>query len=232
MIVSDLIEINRRLFHDLWNMADVSSQPNGLSPRLILPEKRDKAIRFSEQEARFLYCSLLNSMNYFYSVETPTEQTYKQTGRTSVSAASDLSLYVKKNDGFKKIANVEFKAHNPQIAHIKKDIEKLIREGIVGNWFHLLKNIHSGTLPTLFNKISGSFKDNSKYVGERSLSFVFSFCVLDKKWACLKHFMYDSDVDNFDGYVDEFFNLKYTLRQGKIEISENAGWNIIENEKC
>ena len=74
MIISDVIEINRRLLYDLWNLTDVSQPPTGLSPRLILPKMRNKSIRIIEQEARFLYCSLLNNFNYFYSVETPTEK--------------------------------------------------------------------------------------------------------------------------------------------------------------
>ena len=93
MVIDDVLEINRRLFYDLWHIANASCVPSGLSPRLILPKKRTEDIRISKQEARFLYCSLLNNLNYFYSVKTPTEEVYIQKGQTTQSAASDLSLY-------------------------------------------------------------------------------------------------------------------------------------------
>ena len=53
MNIEDLIEINRRLSHDLWNVSCFNNKPSGLSPRLIFPEKRiNNEIRISEQEAR------------------------------------------------------------------------------------------------------------------------------------------------------------------------------------
>ena len=92
MIIKDVREINRRLFYELWNVADNSKLPTGLSPCLIFPKKRDEEIRISEQESRVLFCGLLNNLNYFYSVETPTEELYTQKGDTPQSALSD-SVY-------------------------------------------------------------------------------------------------------------------------------------------
>lgn len=89
----DIFEINRRVCSGLWDIADVNNIPSGLSPRLILPRKRDGNVRISEQEARILYCGILNTLNYYYSIETPTEKVYRQTGNKPVSASSDLSLY-------------------------------------------------------------------------------------------------------------------------------------------
>ncbi len=149
-VMNDIFEINHRLSFNLWYLTDVKSNPQGLSPRLILPKKRSGEIRISEQESRILYCGLLNTSNYYYSIETPTEEVYQQTGKTSQSASSDLSLYGYDGKDFKKVANVEFKAHNPVTEQIRKDIEKIIKEGITGNWFHTLKSINRGTLPSLF----------------------------------------------------------------------------------
>ena len=226
MVITDVIEVNRRLFFDLWNISNVSGSPTGLSPRLILPKRRSQDVRISEQEARFLYCSILNGLNYYYSVETPTKYKYIQKGKTPQSAASDLSLYGYDNNVFNKVVNIEFKAHNPPKEHIRKDIEKLLKENIIGNWFHTLKNIDKKTLKILFNKILDSLKSCKKLVGSNEVSIVFSFCVLEKKWACLKHFLYDPSVGSFDKYTDKFFNLEYDIRGDKVEVSQEGNWRI------
>jgi hypothetical protein len=230
MIIDDVVEINRRLFYDLWNISDVNHPPSGLSSRLILPKRRSEDIRISEQESRFLYCSLLNTLNYYYSVETPTEDVYSQKGETPRSAASDLSLYVYKKNKFKKVVNVEFKAHNPSKEHIKKDIEKLLREEIHGNWFHTLKNVDSRTLPVLFDKIADSLKACRELVTNRQTSIVFSFCVLDKKWACLNRFTCYSYIENFDKYVNEFFEFEYTIKDKRVEVPKKGDWQIFSQK--
>jgi hypothetical protein len=167
-------------------------------------------------------------LNYFYSVETPTEKLYSQKGQTELSASTDLSIYTFEDNKFEKLMNVEFKAHNPAKEHIRKDIEKLIKEDIPGNWFHLLKNIDSKTLPSLFEKIADSLKMHFSDSEKRELSIVLSFCVLDKKWACMKHFQYDRPSHNFDEHVDDFFNLKYAISAGAVEVSHKAGWKIFQ----
>ncbi len=227
-IMNDIFEINHRLSFNLWYLTDVKSNPQGLSPRLILPKKRSGEIRISEQESRILYCGLLNTLNYYYSIETPTEEVYQQTGKTSQSASSDLSLYDYDGKDFKKVANVEFKAHNPDKEQIRKDIEKIIKEGITGNWFHTLKNIDRGTLPSLFQKFIYSFKECSSLIdADKGVSILFCFCVLDKKWACIKHFLYDSSKASFENYLDNFFSLDYFVKFGKIEVKDGNGWSLI-----
>lgn len=231
MITEDIFEINRRLCFNLWSITDVTQKPEGLSPRLILPQKRDKEIRLSEQEARFLFCGLLNTLNYYYSVETPTTEEYQQTGQSALSARSDVSLYVSTNDDhrpFRKIANVEFKAHNPPQEQIKKDVEKLIKESIVGNWIHTLKNIDPQTLPKLFDKFIASMIECSEMVGEREVSMVFCFCVLERKWACIKHFRFDSSTSKFEEYVRRFFEVKVGVDAGAVAVNAEAGWRVFE----
>jgi len=230
MVIEDVIEINRRLFYDLWNISDVTGSPSGLSSRLILPKRRSQDVRISEQESRFLYCSLLNNLNYYYSVETPTEEVYRQKGLTHQSAASDLSLYVYKNNKFNKVVNVEFKAHNPSKEHIRKDIEKLLKEKIHGNWFHTLKNIDSRTLPVLFAKIADSIKTHRELVSDRQTSIVFSFCVLEKKWACLNRFTCDSSIQNFDKYVNDFFEFEYSIKDKEIKVRLKGDWQIFSQK--
>lgn len=228
MLFDDLIEINRRTCSSLWSIADANGHPSGLSPRLIIPTTRKNDLRISEQEARLMFCSSLNNLSYYYSIETPTVQSYQLTGQTAQSALSDLSLYTY-NGSFKKVANIEFKAHNPPQQHISKDIEKLIRENIQGNWFHLLKNIDSGTLPALFTKFINSFNAFSNLVSNKNLSvsILFYFCVLDKKWACYKHFDYRPEQGNFDAYVNSFFSVNYGVSGNKVTVNNNNGWIIV-----
>jgi hypothetical protein len=228
MITKEVLEINRKLFYELWNLADNSKLTTELSPRLIFPKKRDEEIRISEQESRVLLCGLLNNSNYFYSVETPTEELYKQKGKTHRSASSDLSLYIQTNNKTKKVLNVELKAHNPRKENIRKDIEKLMREDVPGNWFHTLKNIDRRTLLKIFNKIAGSIKDCKKNGDENNLSIIFSFCVLEQQWGCIKHFDYKPEYGEFNEYVDNFFALEYCINKSEIVIGKDAGWEIVE----
>jgi len=229
-VINDAVEINRRLFYDLWNISNVSQLPTGLSPRLILPKRRSQDLRISEQEARFLYVGLLNTLNYFYSVETPTEQVYSQKGQKFQSGASDLSLYVQDENQMTKVMNVEFKAHNIKLEDIFKDIEKLIFENISGNWFHLLKNMDKKTIPALFGKIAHSLKECRKKYDVKEISILFSFCVLEKKWACIKYFEYNDSMGNFEKYVDDFLKINYQIKLGKVDVLDDAGWKIISHE--
>ncbi|MDP8263687.1 MAG: hypothetical protein P9M13_10365 [Candidatus Ancaeobacter aquaticus] len=227
-IVKDVHEINKRVCFNLWNVANVNSKLNSLSPHLIFPQKRSGKIRISEQEARVLYCSVLNNLNYFYSMETPTKNVYQQKGQTPVSASTDLSMFINSGNAFEKVVNVEFKAHNPKVEDIRKDIEKLIRENIYGNWFHTLKNIGNKTIPTLFDKFKDSFQKCSKNITKK-VSFVFCFCVLEKKWACTKEFSFDPSHDDLSAYINDFFDLKYsaTAKSASVKINKLKGWTLV-----
>jgi hypothetical protein len=227
-VAQDIIEINRRLCFDIWSLSTSSGDPSGLSPRLLLPVGRNQAPRFSEQEARFLYCALLNSLGYFYSVETPTQGVYKQKGRTASTAASDLSLYRHDGGRFRKLVNVEFK-HSTGYDLIRKDIEKLMGEGILGNWFHFLKNIDKSTLPNLCGKLSRSLAQCYHPEHHHKVSIVLAFCVFERRWACIKHFEFTGTGDTFRASVGNLMCPEYQIAKGKIEVSNKRGWAIIED---
>lgn len=114
--------------------------------------------RISEQELRFIFVEQLNkyavkeNMDLYYSVETPTDESYvfdednggpkvvSKSNKTDggenenninkgVSARIDLVIMAKEADGtFKRVALIEFKAHNPDVNDYRKDICKLINE--------------------------------------------------------------------------------------------------------
>ncbi len=247
MIIEDLIEINRRLSYDLWNVSAFNGHPSGLSPRLIFPVNRiNGEIRISEQEARILYCNILNSLNYFYSIETPTDNAYIQSGKTGVSALSDLSIYTYNNNSssiFNKMVNVEFKAGTSTYEGIRKDIEKIITEGKDGNWFHILKNIDRRSLPVVYNRFIKSIQNH--FNQSKKISILFCICILEleslkleKKWGMIKHFEYDSSLGkNIPNYMEEFFcmdknndlnNIDGKNLETQKDTLKNNGWMIVE----
>jgi len=256
-LIKDLFEINIRALHDLWNVCFIGDNPSGLYPRLVFPKKRGKnkknkdVIRVSEQEARIVYCNVLNNLNYFYSVETPTENKYKLSGKTGVSALSDLSVYTyieednennnKNNDEkkyFKKIVNVEFKANSPVKKNFVKDIKKIVKEKEQGNWFHLLKNVDRATLPSVFRKLVCSFKECEGEGIEKSI--LFCICIFKKKWGMLKIFNYKpSSGKNIINLMEGFFcldknNVSNNIDGKDLEAQKNTlknnGWTIIEQK--
>ena len=128
-----------------------SHRANGKS-RIIFPpygdEKRDKELRFSEQELRFTfvekfteYCDN-NKLNHLYSVETPTNDAYlfsegeivreiREEGENiklpcihnrGISANIDMVVH---DENKHRICLIEFKANNPTPDEIEKDLVKL-----------------------------------------------------------------------------------------------------------
>ncbi len=203
-LVDDLFEINRRICCDIWNLCSANDKPSGLSPRLIFPKEKDDKLRISEQEAKILCCSVLNSLNYFYSVETPTREKYQQKGESPTRAHIDVSLYNFENNQLEHVANVEFKYSTAPEA-IRKDIEKLLKERIQGNWFHTLKNTNKGTFPSVFDKFKTTFGSYLETFSDKNISIVFCFCVVEKQEAYIRHFIYDPEICNYEDYISSFF---------------------------
>ena len=135
----------------LWNAyaRSVGSQPSGSDAgRLVFPKYRGKGLRVSEQEARFAFVEALAKGPLRYSVETPTSKRYSFSGKTPLSAQTDLQLHDESEIG---ICNVEFKAKGVSSSardnfSIYKDVQKLMREPVWGLWFHLLEGIDNSTI--------------------------------------------------------------------------------------
>ena len=146
-------------------------------------------------------------------------------------------MYVK---NLLKINTCIYKAHNVEFEKIRKDIEKLVKERIAGNWFHTLKNIDRGTLPSLFEKWSAALKSCAPLLSQpekgwyNDISLIFCVCVLDKQWACTKQFFYQSALQtqqSFDQYIEEFFQLEYSTTRDEMTIVEPHGWVFYTPEK-
>lgn len=217
-LIHDLLEINRRLSFELWHITTIKERPSGLSPRMLLPVQVDGDVRIGEYEPMILYCGLLNGLNYYYLIENPSE----------TSASSDLNLYVVRNDIFQKVAGVEFKAHNPAEEIIRQDIQKLVKDKVTGNWFHILEDIDSDILNNIFTKLTDSLRSKIDEPGEEPISILFCFCVLERKWTCIKHFFYDRSRGDFNMYVDNFFDLDWTIESDHIVVSKGLDWYIFQ----
>lgn len=205
MTADDLIEMNRRVAFALWNVASQTGSPKALSPHLIFPELRTGDIRVSEQEARLLWCTMLQDTSYYYAIEAPTAETYVQSGTKPISARTDLALYEFMESGFKRVANIEFKAHSSTLKHIKKDVEKLIREKINGNWFHLLSAANAGTIPRLFEKFVAAFTACNAHL-HNNIDIVFCICVLGNRRMFTRRFIYQQGQGYFIDHVKDFFS--------------------------
>ena len=169
-----LRDLNRAVALDLWMIHDNDLR----GPRLMLPARRDASERISEQESKIVFCHRLERSDWLYSIETPTSETYRQTGSQSLSARTDVSLYGARDTG-SKLVNIELKAHNPPLENFRKDLEKLLREGLDGVWFHTLKSANRGTLPSIFRKMRESFRRLEDHVVGPDRTMLFAFCVLD-----------------------------------------------------
>lgn len=99
-----------------------------IKTRLIFPRKRDKTPHVSEQELRFAFVEAFiksgNKRNHdlYYSIETPTTETYSFTGKGRRSGNFDVVIF---NGNMQRVCLIEFKANNPDISKHKKDFEKL-----------------------------------------------------------------------------------------------------------
>ena len=147
----DISEACKRADVGLWDAyaRSVGSQPSGSwAGRLVFPQYRDKGLRVSEQEARFAFVEALAQGPLRYSVEAPTSKLYSFSGKSPLSAQTDLQLHNENKIG---ICNVEFKAKGVSSSaqdnlSIYKDVQKLLREPAWGLWFHLLEGIDNSTI--------------------------------------------------------------------------------------
>lgn len=162
--------------------------------RLILPTKRNLLARVSEQESKVLLCGVLEESDWYYSVETPTRQTYVQKGKTPQSARCDLSLY-RTSSPASLAVNIELKAHNPGVEAFRKDFEKLLRERADGLWVHTLLKSDAITVASVFNKMRKAFETERQHIGGTARTLTFAFVGLETQDLALVSFEVGGDTD-------------------------------------
>ena len=123
------------------------------------------------------------------------------------SALSDLSIY--DNSLENKLVNVEFKAHNPKQESYNKDIEKLIKEGVRGNWFHLLKNTNNGTIKSLNHKFKSALNkviSENDFNKDKNLWILFFIVILEGN--VIKHKKLKFSELSSKSYIEKLFPEK------------------------
>ena len=177
-IKSHIDEIIKRTFKTLKFVYDNQQEkhPNGPNydkSRLIFPKYSKEKTRLSEQELRFLFVETFNqyctehNLPWYYSVETPTNCKYKFSDKgveippekndDGQSAMIDLVIH---NEKLKRIALMEFKAHNKPKNKFTKDFEKLKGEKSVLTYFIMyVESFNKGTIKSLKSKIENKSDD-------------------------------------------------------------------------
>jgi hypothetical protein len=234
MKLTDIIELNKMVSRDLFLLGNERTGVDSVfSPFLVYPDLRSKNLpfRLSEQETRMLYIRKLNELGLYHSVETPTTGVYSFTGSKEISANIDLTIFEDKrgNDNnknnidlnaLKRDVNVEFKSANCDEKNIKKDMEKFAGEGVPGNWFHVLRNVNSGTFSSLFSKFVASMVpfikqppitiEQQKFIFKQKI--VFCFAVVEKKFSIIK--VFDPLVVETKNDLIKFFEFTITAHNG------------------
>ena len=177
----------------LWNAYERSAlvQFRNLGEgRLLFPNYRGGLLRVSEQEARFAFVESLNRGPLLYSVEAPTDKLYQFTGKTPLSAQTDLALH---DGNGKRICNVEFKAKGVSPSankhfSISKDLQKLLREPIWGLWFHLLESVNNSTINNFLSVLAAQIWEvHQKFIGDiESPGLTIHICVLQHGFSLQK----------------------------------------------
>lgn len=154
-IINDIITRTFKVLKEIYNSRyEGCTAPREVaSSRLLFPQlsplHRNGEIRVSEQELRFVFVEQFNKycsehiLPWGYSVETPTVHRYsfideeepRMVLQGGTSASIDLCIH---DENLKRIALIEFKAHNPCIAAFKKDFCKLEQEQPKSSFFILL----------------------------------------------------------------------------------------------
>lgn len=200
------------------------------SGRLVFPEYRGGSLRVSEQEARFAFVEALSRGPLMYSVEAPTSKLYQFTGKTPLSAQTDLAVY---DEAGIRICNVEFKAKGVRPSAVKhfliyKDLQKLMREPLWGLWFHLLESVNNSTINDLLSvmaeqvaRVRRDFTDDVESPG-----LTIHVCVLQHGFSVQRDLPFVAG----DGLSNEELRARLSLdlsvsRTELLALSDANGWD-------
>ena len=142
-------------------------------PRYWVTKEGERVVgelRVSEQELRFMfveelnkYCDAHREWEVYYSVETPTSNSYQLTGESQQSGCIDLCIH---GNDLKRIALIEFKALNPSEHDHAKDAFKLKHEieGELRYFIEIVKSNNCETHKKIVDKLSvEKLKDGKAY---------------------------------------------------------------------
>jgi len=157
-----------------------------------------------------------------FAVEVPTTHQYTFSGTTKMSARTDLVVYTCRPDDPQTLVRnlaIEFKAHNPRVQAIRKDLEKLLREECDGLWFHVLQNADSKTIPALMVKFTQAIGD-LRYLWQECLHTLSISAVVKEK----RFWLHRTLVPAHDTTPD--LSIDYEIRGKKIVVRDGRGWTF------
>lgn len=230
-----LAELTERTDKLLWESFSCSEDRSfsQLSDNLIFPRYEDphRSLRVSEQEARFAFTKALEGSPFLYSVETPTQRKYLQTGSRETRASFDLSLY--NLEGLPQL-NIEFKAGGistkaKSSLKIRKDLEKLLKDPGYGMWFHLFESVDTHTISKLFQTICRDMSELLCNLGRQveAKLLIFHVCTLRHRFSLHKVLGIKGENTPLSE-VQEFFQIKYDVTRSRLlKILEGNGWNCL-----
>jgi len=225
----------RRADIGLWDAFSRSVQRRfGVSGagRLVFPHYRGKcgsSIRVSEQEARFAFVEALCQGPLMYSVEAPTSKLYKFTGKTPLSAQTDLAVHDERGIRF---CNVEFKAKGVSPSGQKhfpiyKDLQKLLREPVWGLWFHLLQSTNNSTINNLLAVMARQIGEVQRKFGKEleSPGLTLHACVLQHGFSLQKDVYFPGDGALADDELRGQLRVDLHVSQSKLlDVHDLNGW--------
>lgn len=228
-LFNEIVKSTDRLLWDAYSASSTGTF-QAPAPRLVFPKYRADVIRVSEQEARCLLISQLNTSPFLYSVETPTtgEYCFKEDGQGKRSAATDVTVYTEQ---LKPVYNVEFKAHGFSLdrqtsLEITKDVVKLLREPVDGFWFHTLEAADNSTIKKLWSVIRRDLKlvgvENKETVATRR--FVFHVCVLRQRFAMQTAVEIQPETIGTDWLNDFPVPIYEVTRQRLVSVGATMPW--------
>lgn len=235
--LSAVRKICRETDRRLWNAYHCrcgDSRPEKPLSRLVFPTRTNGEIRVSEQEARFAFVESVLGSDFFYSVETPTDEQYQFDGEGSRAAQTDFTILDKTSES---TLNVEFKKDtdidtNDGVA-VYKDVQKLLRESAPGMWFHLVESVNSATLGKILCRLCSEFSKGLRMPqlswNEKSKTIFFHVCVLRHGFSIHKEINFSQSSD----LHEREFAFSYTVSRQRFKESSNAnGWDIHRISDC
>ena len=216
----------------LWRAFKYSLQPEAckiVEGKLLFPTYRTELLRVSEQEARFAFVEALLRSPFRYSVEVPTSKRYQFTGKSSISAQTDLVI---QDITGKHVCNVEFKAKGVSQGAKKhfaifKDLQKLLREPHWGLWFHLFGAVTNATINDFLRVLAMEIKKvRDEYANDiESPGMMIHICVLEQKFSIHKEFSWADFDKDFEKEIEASFHVEHKVsRIDLVNYIEENGW--------
>jgi len=227
-------KVCRQTDRRLWNAyhwREIDSRPAKPFSRLVFPSYANGNIRVSEQEARFAFVESVLESDFFYSVETPTDEQYRFSSKGFRAAQTDFTVLGE--DGAS-VLNVEFKKDididsNGDV-DAYKDVQKLLLEPAPGMWFHLLESVDTATLGKILRRLSSEFSKGLRMseldLNGKIKTVIFHICVLRHGFSIHKEIDFSQPSDSHETE----FAFSYKVSRQRFNGSSNAnGWDIHQN---